>query len=146
MKLRDDIERWLTHKSLTFTENKNDTNSFHFKIKYADEFGMQFEIFEPKRQPGVLVIGAKVTMNNNQNARYLAFSKEEKELFETKITEYCKTIRAINRNTMENGRYRIGIYVVLDKPDDINQQSVFDAMDDASKMHEKVTRFMLKTF
>jgi hypothetical protein len=36
--------------------------------------------------------------------------------------------------------------VVLDDKENINQQTVFDAMDKASEMHEKTSRFLLKTF
>ena len=48
----------------------------------AGEAGVPVEIFEPKKQPGILVIGSKVVMKNNQISRYLGFNPEEKEKFE----------------------------------------------------------------
>ena len=55
-------------------------------------------------------------------------------------------MQKINKNITEDGKRKIGVYVVLDKPDEINQQAVFDAMDRVSEMYEKTSRFLLKTF
>ena len=145
MRLRDNVERWLVHESLKFTEEKSDTNSFHFKLD-TNEFGISLEIFEPRSQQGVLVIGAKVPMNNSQTVRYRRLNEDERQIFETKVADYCKSIRAVNRNVMDNGKYMIGVYIVLDNPDDINQHGIFTAINDVSTMHEKVSRFLLKTF
>ena len=76
--MRDNIERWLTHEGLSFEEIKNSENSFQILVKHAGQYGIPAEIFEPKAQPGILVIGAKVIMKNNQIARYLGFNNEEK--------------------------------------------------------------------
>ena len=93
-----------------------------------------------------MVVGSKVNMKNNQIARYLGFSEEEKAKFEKKVADYCYTLQAINKNTTEDGKRKIGVYVVLDKEADINQQGLFDAMDRVSEMHEKTARFLMKTF
>jgi len=144
--MKDNIERWLIHESLAYEEIKNHKNSFHILVKHAGEFGIPVEIFEPKAQPGVLVIGAKVIMKNNQIARYLGFNEYEKTKFEKKVSEFCFSIQAINKIIVEDGKQKIGVFVVLDDKTDINQQTVFDAIDRVSEMHEKTSRFLMKTF
>ncbi len=144
--MRDDVERWLVHKGLAFDERENPENTFEILARHADPAGVLVEIFEPKAQQGILVIGSKVTMKNNQTARYLGFSKEERERFEKKVADYCYSIQAINKNSTEDGKRNIGVYVVLDKVEHLNQQGLFDAMDKVSEMHEKTARFLMKTF
>ena len=94
---------------------KNPENTFEILVKHAGPAGVPVEIFEPKAQQGILVIGSKVIMKNNQIARYLGFNEEEKEKFEKKVADYCYSIQAINKNTTEDGKRKIGVYVVLDK-------------------------------
>ena len=144
--MRDNIERWLIHKGLSFEDVKNPENTFQVLIKHAGSADVPVEIFEPKSQQGILVIGSKITMRNNQVSRYLGFSKEEKERKKKKISEYCYSIRAMNKNITEDGKPKIGVYIVLDDKKNINQQTVLDAIDDTVQMHEKTARFLLKTF
>ncbi|MGY5149130.1 MAG: DUF2299 family protein [Candidatus Nitrosopumilus sp. bin_68KS] len=146
LRLRDSVERWLIHEGLSFEEIKNPENSFQILVKHAGQTGIPIEIFEPKGQPGILVIGAKVIMKNNQIVRYLGFNQQEKENFEKKVTDYCHSIQAINKNITEDGKQKIGVYVVLDDKENINQQTVFDAIESVSEKHEKTSRFLLKTF
>lgn len=145
-RMRDNIERWLIHEGLSFEEVKNPENSFQILVKHAGQYGIPVEIFEPKAQPGILVIGAKVIMKNNQIARYLGFNDEEKVRFAKKVEDYCISIQAINKIITEDGKQKIGVYVVLDDKENINQQTVFDAMDRVAEMHEKTARFLMKTF
>jgi len=145
-RMRDNVERWLIHEGLSFEEVKNPENSFQILVKHAGQYGIPAEIFEPKSQPGILVIGAKVTMKNKQIARYLGFNDEEKEIFEKKVSDFCNSIHAINKIITEDGKQKIGVYFVLDDKENINQQAVFDAMDRVSEMHEKTARFLMKTF
>lgn len=145
-RLRDNVERWLIHEGLSFEEIKSEENSFQILAKHAGQTGISVEIFEPKGQPGILVIGAKVIMKNNQIARYLGFNEQEKESFEKKVTDFCHSIQAINKIITEDGKQKIGVYVVLDDKENINQQTVFDAIDSVSEKHEKTSRFLLKTF
>ena len=145
-KMRDNIERWLIHEGLSFEDVKNPENSFQILVKHAGQYGIPVDIFEPKSQPGILVIGAKVIMKNNQIARYLGFNDAEKSRFEKKVDDFCYSIQAINKMITEDGKQKIGVYVVLDDKENINQQSVFEAMDKVSEMHEKTGRFLLKTF
>lgn len=144
--MHDNVERWLIHEGLSFEETKNPENSFQMLIKHAGQYGIPVEIFEPKEQQGILVIGAKVTMKNNQISRYLGFNEDEKERFEKKVSDYCYSIKAINKFIAEDGKQKVGVFVVLDDKENINQQTVFDAMDRVSEMHEKTSRFLMKTF
>ena len=145
-RMRDNVERWLIHESLSFDEIKNPENNFHILVKHAGQYGIPVEIFEPKPQPGVLVIGAKVIMKNNQIARYLGYNEKEKERFEKKVADFCYSIQAISKMIEEDGKQKVGVFVVLDDKIDINQQTVFDAIDKVSEMHEKTSRFLMKTF
>jgi len=145
-RMRDNIERWLIHEALSFEEIKNTENTFQILVKHASQYGIPVEIFEPKAQSGILVVGAKVIMKNNQIARYLGFNEEEKEIFEKKVVDFCNSIHAINKIITEDGKQKIGVYFVLDDKENINQQTVFDAMDRVSEMHEKTARFLMKTF
>ena len=145
-KMRDNVERWLTHEGHSFEEVKNTENSFQILVKHAGQYGIPAEIFEPKAQLGILVIGSKVIMKNKQIARYLGFNEEEKGIFKKKVSDFCNSIHAINKIITEDGKQKIGLYVVLDDKENINQQTVFDAIDRVSEMHEKAARFLMKTF
>ncbi|EPA04917.1 hypothetical protein BG20_I1097 [Candidatus Nitrosarchaeum limnium BG20] len=144
--MRDNIERWLIHEGLSFQEMKNPENTFQILVKHAGKYGIPTEIFEPKSQPGVIVIGAKVILKDNQIARYLGFTEDEKEKFERRVAEYCNSIQAINRIVTEDGKQKVGVFVVLDDKENINQQTVLDAINKASELHEKTSRFLMKTF
>jgi hypothetical protein len=145
-RMRDNIERWMVHEGLSFENVKSTENSFHVLIKHAGQYGVPTDIFEPKAQPGILVIGAKVVMKNNHISRYLGFSEEEKKKFEQKVSDFCNSLQAISKVITEDGKQKIGVYVVLDDKENINQQTVFDAIERVSEMHEKTSRFLLKTF
>ena len=139
--MRDNVERWLVHHDLSFKSIKNPENSFHILVQHTNH---PIEIFEPKAQSGTIVIGAKVVMLNKQIKRYQEFTPDEKEMWEDRVREYCRSIHAINRNMTEDGKQKIGVYIVLEK--DINQQAVMDAIDQIAGMHEKTSRFLMKTF
>ncbi|MDX1533702.1 MAG: DUF2299 family protein, partial [Nitrosopumilaceae archaeon] len=94
-RLRDNVERWLTHENYKFKDVTTDEDSFRVLIKHTGSFGNNLEIFEPKNQPNVLVLGAKCPLKNNQNARYLRLSEAEQERFEKKVADYCYSIQAI---------------------------------------------------
>lgn len=145
-RMRDRVERWLIHESHSFEFVKNSENSFHIIVKHAGKAGSPVEIFEPKNQQGVIVVGSKISMKNNQIVRYLGFNSEEKERFEKKVGEYCYSIQAIHKMIEEDGKQKIGVYVILDDKVDINQQNLFDAVNRVSVMYEKTERFLLKTF
>jgi len=144
--MRDNVERWIIHEGLSFEEVKNPENNFQILVKHAGQSGIPVEVFEPKGQPGILVIGAKVVMKNNQIARYLGFSPEEKEKFEKKVSDYCYSIQAINKIITEDGKQKVGVYVVMDDKENINQQTMLEAIDSVSEKYDKTARFLLKTF
>ena len=58
-RMRDNVERWLIHESLSFDQVKNEKNSFQILVKHAGQYGIPVDIFEPKAQLGILVIGPK---------------------------------------------------------------------------------------
>ncbi|MDH3695968.1 MAG: DUF2299 domain-containing protein [Nitrosopumilus sp.] len=145
-KMRDNVERWVIHEGLSFEEVKNPENSFQVLVKHAGQYGIPVDVFEPKGQPGILVIGAKVIMKNSQISRYLGFNTEEKEKFEKKVADFCYSIQAINKIITEDGKQKVGVYVVMDDKENINQQTMLDAIDKVSEIHEKTSRFLLKTF
>ncbi len=144
--MRDNVERWLIHEGLSFEDVKNPENSFQILIRHAGQYGIPVEIFEPTAQQGILVLGAKAIMKNNQIVRYRGFNDDEKKRFENKVKEYCVSIQAISKVITEDGKQKVGVYVVLDDLENINQQTVFNAIDMVSEMHEKISRFLMKTF
>ena len=145
-KMRDNVERWVIHEGLSFEEVKNPENNFQILVKHAGQSGIPVDVFEPKGQPGILVIGAKVVMKNNQIARYLGFSPEEKEKFEKKVSDFFYSIQVINKIITEDGKQKVGVYVVLDDKENINQQTMLEAIDSVSEKYDKTSRFLLKTF
>ncbi len=144
--MRDNVERWVIHEGLSFEEVKNPENNFQILVKHAGQSGIPVDVFEPKGQPGILVIGAKVVMKNNQIARYLGFSPEEKEKFEKKVADFCYSIQVINKIITEDGKQKVGVYVVMDDKENINQQTMIKAVDSVSEKYDRVSRFLLKTF
>ena len=143
-RMRDNVERWLIHHDLAYKSVKTPEDSFHVLIHATGQYGMPIEIFEPKTQQGTIVVGAKVVMVNKQIRRYQEFTPDEKGKWEERIKKFCDSIHAINRNVFEDGKQKIGVYMVLER--DINQQMLLDAIGRVADMHEKTARFMMKTF
>jgi hypothetical protein len=144
--MKENIERWLTHESYSFESIKSTEDIFKIQIKHAGQFGIPVEIFEPKTQPGIIVIGAKVIMKNNQISRYLKFNDEEKTRFSKKMGDFCNSIFAIHKIINEDGKQKIGVFVVLDDKENINQKTVSEGIGKVSEMHEKTSHFLIKTF
>ena len=145
--MQENVERWLVHEGLSYEYTKNHPeNTFHVLVKHAGTFGVPIEIFEPNSQPGILVVGANIVMKNNQTARYLGFNDEEKSRFEKKVGYFCYSIKAIHKMIAEDGKQKVGVFVVLDDKTNINQYTLLDAIDRVSEMHEKTSRFLMKTF
>jgi len=145
-RMRDNVERWLIHESLSFNSVKSEENSFQILVKHAGQYGIPVDIFEPKSQLGILVVGAKVEMKNNQIIRYRGFTDEEKSKFSDKLSDFCNSIEAISKIITEDGKQKVAVYVVLDDKENINQQAMLDAIDSLSEKHERTSRFLLKTF
>jgi hypothetical protein len=145
-RMRDNVERWLIHEGLSFNPVKSEENSFQILVKHAGQYGIPVDIFEPKSQLGVLVVGAKVEMKNNQIIRYRGFTDEEKIKFSDKLSDFCNSIQAISKIISEDGKQKVAVYVVLDDKENINQQTMLDAIESLSEKHERTSRFLLKTF
>jgi len=146
LRMRDNVERWLIHEGLSFNSVKSEENSFQILVKHAGQYGIPVDIFEPKSQLGILVVGAKVEMKNNQIIRYRGFTDEEKSKFSDKLSDFCNSIEAISKIITEDGKQKVAVYVVLDDKENINQQAMLDAIDSLSEKHERTSRFLLKTF
>ena len=77
--LRDNVERWLVQENYSFNEAKTEEDNFKIIIKNVDTFGNNLEIFEPKQQANILVIGIKIPLKNNQMMRFLKLNEKEKD-------------------------------------------------------------------
>ena len=145
-RLRDNVERWLTHENYKFKTATTDEDSFRVAVKHIGSFGNTLEIFEPKNQPNVLVIGAKCPLKNNQNARYLKLTESERENFERKVGDYCYSIKAISRFMEEDGKKIVGVFAVLDKEEQLNQVDFTEIIQKGAEMSDKTTQYLMKTF
>jgi len=145
-RLQNSVERWLVHENYKFSNKKNDDATFCSVIKNVGTYGTPIEIFEPKNQLGVLVLGGKAFFKNNQTLRYNKLTESERENFHESVKDYCNSIYAISKIFKEDGKVVVGVYVVLDKVEQFTQQVVMDTISKVNEMSEKVTRFVLKTF
>jgi len=118
--LHDSVERWLVQDGRSVTETKTEDN-FKIIIENIDAFSNNLEIFEPKQQAGVLVIGVKIPLKSKQMIRYRILNQKEQENFEKKMTDFCYSIQAINKFFDEDGMKKVGVYIVLDKKEQLNQ-------------------------
>ena len=144
--LHESIERWLIHENYTFEELKSNQDMFKFVIKNADAFGSNLEIFEPKQQLNTLVIGIKIPLKNNQMVRFLKLNQVEKENFEQKITDFCYSIKAVNKFFDEDGKKKVGVYVVLDQKEQLVQPFFMETLLKIVEMSDKTNQFLHKSF
>jgi len=143
--LRDSVERWLVQDGHSVTETKTDDN-FKIIIKNIDAFSNDLEIFEPKQQAGVLVIGVKIPLKSKQMMRYRILNQKEQENFEKKMTDFCYSIQAINKFFDEDGMKKVGVYIVLDKKEQLNQPSFMTTLTKIIEVSEKTAQFLYKSF
>ncbi len=143
--MQNAVERWLTHGSYKFRQISMDGALFCSVIRHLGGFGNPVHIFEPKDQPGVLIIGSKVPLKNMQNFRYLKYTEHEQEKFRDKIKYFSQSMRAVHKIHTEDGKMIIGAYVVLDKKDQTNGDSFLAAVNDAAEMGDKVSQFLIKS-
>jgi hypothetical protein len=144
--LHESIERWLIHENYTFEELKSNQDKFKFVIKNADAFGNNLEIFEPKQQLNTLVIGIKIPLKNNQMVRFLKLNQVEKENFEQKITDFCYSIKAVNKFFDEDGKKKVGVYVVLEQKEQLVQPFFMETLLKIVEMSDKTNQFLHKSF
>jgi len=143
--LHDSVERWLVQDGHSVTETKTEDN-FKIIIKNADAFSNDLEIFEPKQQDYVLVIGVKITLKSKQMIRYRLLNQKEKENFEKKMTDFCSSIQVVNKFFDEDGMKKVGVYIVLDKKEQLNQPSFMTTLTKIIEVSEKTTQFLYKSF
>ena len=144
--LHEDVQRWLIQENYSFNEAKTEEDNFKIIIKNVDTFGNNLEIFEPKQQANILVIGIKVPLKNNQMMRFLKLNEKEKENFEKKITDFCYSIKAINKFFDEDGKKKVGVYIVLDKKEQLNQPNFIATLPKIIEASEKTAQFLYKAF
>ena len=144
-RLRDSVERWLVHESYRFYQTENEENDFTLTVKHAGSFGNRIEVFSPRQQNVVLVVGSLVPLKNSQNARYQRLNHAQRASFAKRVDDYCHSIRAISRTRMEDGKPVFGVYVVLDDEERFNQNDFSEAMIRVAEMGDMVSRFLVKT-
>tara|TARA_B100000508_G_scaffold127957_1_gene113409 strand:- start:453 stop:896 length:444 start_codon:yes stop_codon:yes gene_type:complete len=144
--LHEDVQRWLIQENYSFDEAETEEDNFKIIIKNVGTFGNNLEIFEPKQQANILVIGIKVPLKNNQMMRFLKLNEKEKENFEKKITDFCYSIKAINKFFDEDGKKKVGVYIVLDKKEQLNQPSFTKTLTQIMEISDKTSQFLYKAF
>ena len=143
-RLRDNVERWLVHENYEFKQVKSDDTSFKILINNSDGLGNDTEVFEPQGQENILVIGIKISLKTKQQIRFRELNETEQENFKQKIDDFCYSIKAIHKFLDEDGKKRVGIYIVLDKQEQLNQQTFFKTLQEITEMSEKTNRFLIK--
>jgi len=143
-RLRDNVERWLVHENYEFQQVKSDDTSFKILIKNSDGLGNDTEVFEPKDQENILVIGIKISLKTKQQIRFRELNETEQENFKQKIDDFCYSIKAVHKFLDEDGKKRVGVYIVLDKQEQLNQPAFFKTLQEITEMSEKTNRFLIK--
>ena len=145
-RLRDNVERWLIHENYQFSNIKSEDSNFRILIKNTDGLGNNTEVFEPKNQENIIVIGIKIALKTKQLIRFRELNETEQEQFKQKIDDFCYSIKAIHKFLDENGKKMVGIYIVLDKQEQLNQQFFTKTLQEIIEMSEKTNRFLIKGF
>ena len=145
-RLHDSVERWLIHENYPMKKIQSDDDTFKFIIKNGDGLGNNIEIFEPKQQEGILVVGVKVELKTKLITRFLELTETEQEKLKTKIADFCYSIKAIHKFLDEDGKKKAGIYIVLDKQKQLNQEFFMKTLENIIEMSEQTNRFLIKAF
>jgi len=125
---------------------QSDDDTFKFIIKNGDGLGNNIEIFEPNQQEGILVVGVKVELKTKLITRFLELNETEQEKIKTKIADFCYSIKAIHKFLDEDGKKKAGIYIVLDKQEQLNQEFFMKTLENIIEMSEQTNRFLIKAF
>ena len=144
--LHENVERWLIQENYSFNEIKTKEDNFKIIIKNIGQDSNNLEIFEPKQQVNILVIGVKIQLKTNQMLRFLKLNEKEKMNFEKKITDFCYTIKAVNKFFYEDGIKKVGVYIVLDKKEQLNQPNFMITLTKIIEVSEKTAQFLYKSF
>ena len=145
-RLRDNVERWLIHENYSFKLSNGNDTSFKMLIKNGDGLGNNIEEFEPKGQENILVTGVKVSFHHKLIRRFLELNETEQEKIKTKIADFCYSIKAVHKFLDENGKKMVGVYIVLDKPEQLNQPFFIKTLQEITEMSERTNRFLIKAF
>ena len=129
-RLRDNVERWLIHENYDFNQAKSEDTIFKITINNSDGLGNNTEVFEPKAQENILVIGIKIEMKTKQLIRFRELNEEEQDNFKKKIDDFCYSIKAVGKFLDEDGKRKVGVYIILDKQEQLNQPSFFKALEE----------------
>jgi len=143
-RLRDNVERWLVHENYEFQQVKSDDTSFKILIKNSDGLGNDTEVFEPEGQDNILVVGIKLALKTKQQIRFRELNEIEQENYKKKIDDFCYSIKAVHKFLDEDGKKMVGIFIVLDKQEQLNQPSFFKTLEEITEMSEKTNRFLIK--
>ena len=144
--LRDSVERWLIHENYSFKKTESNDSSFKFLINNGDGLGNNIEIFEPSQQENVLVVGVKVEFKTKLIRRFLELNENEQEKIKSKIADFCYSIKAVNKFLDEDGKKKVGVYIILDKQEQLNQPYFMETLQNLTEMSEKTNRFLMKAF
>ena len=144
--LRDSVERWLIHENYSFKKTESNDSSFKFLINNGDVLGNNIEIFEPSQQENVLVVGVKVEFKTKLIRRFLELNENEQEKIKSKIADFCYSIKAVNKFLDEDGKKKVGVYIILDKQEQLNQPFFMETLQNLTEMSEKTNRFLIKAF
>ena len=145
-RLHDSVERWLIHENYPMNKTQSDVDTFKFIIKNGDGLGNNIEIFETKQQEGVLIVVVKVELKTKLITRFLELNETEQEKLKTKIADFCYSIKAVHKFLDEDGKKKAGVYIVLDKPEQLNQAFFMKTLENIVTMSEQTNRFLIKTF
>ena len=145
-RLRDNVERWLIHENYDFNQAKSEDATFKIVINNSDGLGNNTEVFEPKDQENILVIGIKIEMKTKQLIRFRELNETEQENFKKKVDDFCYSIKAINKFFDEDGKKKVGVYIVLDKKEQLNQPSFTKTLTQIIEISDKTSQFLYKVF
>lgn len=145
MDAQDAVQRWLTHEGYEFVKSAAEKDAaFEFAVTNAGGPGGRVLVFGPKKQPDVLVIGARCPLRTGQNYRFKSLTDAQKEKVKDRIRDYCDDIRAVCRFSDDYGTHVTGVYTVLDKKEQHNQQEFLAALQRTAEMGDKVSLFQRK--
>ena len=144
--LKDNVERWLIHENYSFKKTESNDSSFKFLINNGDGLGNSIEIFEPRQQECVLVVGVKVEFKTKLIRRFLELNENEQEKIKSKIADFCYSIKAVNKFLDEDGKKKVGVYIILDKQEQLNQPFFMETLQNLTEMSEKTNRFLINAF
>ena len=78
--------------------------------------------------------------------RYRKLNQKEQENFEKKITDFCYSIQVVNKFFDEDGMKKVGVYIVLDKKEQLNQPNFMITLTKIIEISEKPPNFSTSHF